>query len=204
MAKLKVLVVEDTPKDVMAAKVALSEHDLTVVTGYDEARVALKLDQFNDRRYDQTILDGKSGRLEDEGTRELARKALAEPFELFDVVLTDCMLPKGGNKCMDSEGSALVAKQGVMPYGPIIVLTALEVGVKRVGIITSGNHHKDPFVFTFDQMGGFTLGNTKVVCTNSCDAWVDAKSFVKLPDDTKELEKVGAKDWALLLKLVLE
>jgi CheY-like chemotaxis protein len=109
-------------------------------------------------------------------------QALDELERMPDVVLTDCMIPKGGDRTMSPEGKRLAESQGPMPYGPIIALHAIQKGVKKVGIITSGNHHSDPFIFAFDGLNGFTAGDVKVVCTNRCE---NAK---------------GAKDWAKLLK----
>jgi CheY-like chemotaxis protein len=97
-----------------------------------------------------------------------------------EVVLTDCMIPKGGYACMGPRGQALVNCQGVMPYGPIIVLHAIQKGVKKIGIITAGNHHDDPFVFAFDGLRGFAKGDVKVVCTNHCSTPSGAKDWNKL------------------------
>lgn len=204
MKRLKILVVEDNPTNIEAAKVALRDHDVTIVTGYDQARTELKLEQFRDRCDAQMVLDGKSKWKIDEDCRQRARETLAEPFDLFDVVLTDCMIPKGGSKCMNAEGMRLVEKQGPMPYGPILALTALEVGVRYVGVITSGNHHTDPFVFAFDSMGDFKLGEAKVVCTNNADVWIDSKTFEKLPHDTEKPAKIAGKDWSAVLEWLLE
>jgi hypothetical protein len=61
-----------------------------------------------------------------------------------------------------------------MPYGPVVALHALAKGVKKVGILTSGNHHADPFVFAFDALPGFSAGDTKVVCSNNMQGQLQA------------------------------
>lgn len=139
MKKLRILVVEDNPLHIEAARQQLASHDLTIVSGYDQAS-----EQLNPWK--------KSN---------------------FDVVLTDVMIPKGGNECMSPKGVALANKQEEMPYGPVIALKALSIGVKRVGILTSGNHHDDPFVFAFDRLPGFKAGDTKVSCSNNLEIYID-------------------------------
>lgn len=137
----------------------------------------------------------------------------------FDVVLTDVMFPKGGNDCMNEEGKALVRRQGDMPYGPVVALRALSVGVKRVGILTQGSHHSDPFVFAFDNLKGFQAGEVRVVCSNLLEILVDAKSYQEVPqfeysDETRATweeeirrcqagELIGVKDWATLLEQLM-
>ena len=66
----------------------------------------------------------------------------------------------------------------------LLALHAIQRGIRKIGIITAGNHHNDPFVFAFDSLHGFTVGEVKMVCTNNCQ---DAS---------------GAKDWARLLEEV--
>jgi hypothetical protein len=136
----------------------------------------------------------------------------------WDVVLTDVMYPKGGDRCMSSEGQFLAERQGAMPYGPVIALHALQTGVKKIGVITSGNHHSDPFVFAFDSLRGFELGGSKVICTNRCDTYLEKSTcgFVEHPSnwgspESKEFdlrceagEIVPVKDWGKLLDQLLD
>lgn len=107
----------------------------------------------------------------------------------FDVVMTDVMIPKGGYECMSPEGRVLVDRQGVMPYGPIIALRAIQSGVKLVGILTSGNHHDDPFIFAFDELYGFSAGDVKIICSNFAD--------------TVNKNGASVKDWKLMLDTLL-
>lgn len=90
-----------------------------------------------------------------------AHSLLGQILSPFDVVLTDVMFPKNCDECIMSEaGMRPACKQ---PYGPIVALHALSVGVKKVGIITQGNHYNDTFSCTFDHLDGFTAGDVKVI-----------------------------------------
>ena len=112
---------------------------------------------------------------------------------LFDVVLTDCMFPKGGDMCM---GTGYEAKQEYltkeMPYGPMVVFKAIQVGIKYIGLITMGNHHKDPFVFALDEVNGFKSKKLSVVITNYCSV------------ASKTEPAIQVKNWKRLLELVLD
>lgn len=170
---LKILVVEDTPENIVAAMEQLADHELTVVTSFDEARDHFATDVFGDK------------------IRE----------EEFDVVLTDVMLPfANGRNCDAPNGfhkcirpSLFQRIEGeVGPYGPIIALHALQRGVKKVGILTSGNHHEDQYVFAFDSLHGFTAGDVKVSCSQGYDL-----KTAKDPDGK------DVKNWKALLDRLL-
>lgn len=165
---MKILLVEDTQRHIDAAKSQLSEHELTIVTGFDQAREELGLRCMDTPRHDNYGLEVLP----------------------FDVLLTDVMLPKGGSECMGPEGQELAEQQGPMPYGPIIALHAIQRGIKRVGILTDGNHHSDPFIFAFDNLKGFQIADVRVVCSNE---------YVILGSSIREL----IKDWAKLLEMVV-
>jgi|APSaa5957512576_1039674.scaffolds.fasta_scaffold73683_1 CheY-like chemotaxis protein len=175
--KLKILVVEDNENNIRAAEAMLAEHDVTIVSGYDQAR--------------EEILDD------------------------FDILLTDVMLPKGGYEMMGDEGRQLVKSQGEMPYGAYILLLALDKSrnktIKKIGMITAGNHHNDPFVFALDGVEGFEIGDVKVAITNNCNLYVSTKNFSTIINvkklDWDEMKKmisageiVEVKDWSRLLK----
>lgn len=159
---LRILVVEDKPENIEAAKEMLKEHTLTIVSGFDQAMKALNP-------------SGHYPQIED-------------PV-LFDVVLTDLMFPKGGYNCMAYHSEEYLTQE--MPYGPMVVFRAIEAGVKNIGLITQGNHHKDPFVFALDDLRGFKGKDVSVVITNNYD--------VKGTGG----ETPAIKDWGKLLKAVL-
>lgn len=185
---MKILVVEDKPENIKAAESFLTGHEVTIVTGFDQAY-------------------------------ELFHPDSGDPKEApFEVVLTDVMLPKGGNRCMSYEGQELARRQGTMPYGPIIALHALQAGVKKIGIITSGDHHADPFVFAFDFLRGFTSGEINVFCTHYLTAKMELQTGTRLKqpeyNDREAYEAfrsreqngeiVNVKDWTGLLRIVLQ
>lgn len=182
--KLNILIVEDKPENIEAAKKLLAEHKLTIVNGFDDALTALKRNGYSDRK--------------------------VEAPEKFDAVLTDCMFPKGGTSCMSPKGQAVVNCQGDMPYGPMVVLHAIEAGVPYVGLISQGNHHDDPFVFALDRLLGFRGQTTSVAITNNLSRLVYTESGEPVDPNSEEyarpwdLEKAGkvkwVKDWSRLLE----
>jgi CheY-like chemotaxis protein len=208
---MRILVVEDTQSNIAAARKMLADHELTIATGYDDALATLtpKLDEqlalellkdrlpegwrcsefvrrfpkFVDPAGEECIYD-----LPVEIRRvwnQVERDASPAPF---DVVLTDVMIPKGGDRCMSDEGASLARRQGPMPYGPVIALRAVQIGIKRIGILTSGSHHHDPFVFAFDGLEGFSAGDVKLYCSNHIDT---------------ENDGFCAKDWARMLNALM-
>jgi CheY-like chemotaxis protein len=179
MKALRILVVDDNPKNIKAAFKMLEGHEVMPAEGYD-----------------------------------LAHEILQSRGDKPDVVLTDVMMPKGGFACMSPKGQCLVMAQGIMPYGPVIALRALCQGVKKVGVITQGNHHDDPFVFAFDHMNGFEgmdlcKREIKVVITNRNGTYVNAETFEleerpdfneevlreKFDERLKQGEVIFVKDW---------
>jgi CheY-like chemotaxis protein len=169
---MRILLVEDTQIQIDAASEQLKGHELTIVTGFDQARKELGLGFFNGAHTTYKYED--------------------QPLP-FDVLLTDVMLPKGGDECMGQVGAELARSQGPMPYGPIIALHAIQRGIKRVGILSLGNHHRDPFVFALDSLEGFQAGDIKVVCSNDFVAhYEDDENFTPIKDWTKLLRQVTA------------
>jgi CheY-like chemotaxis protein len=188
--KLNILIVEDKPENIAAAKRFLVDHSVTVVSGFDQAMGALNRG-----------LNGTSYNHDNRGQI------------LFDVVLTDCMFPKGGMACMGPKGQAAVNCQGEMPYGPMVVFHAIEAGVPNIGLITQGNHHDDPFVFAFDTLKGWKSEKVSVAVTSSLDRLVyvkDGEPVDPASDDYKDHWKAvdegrvcWVKDWSRLLERVL-
>jgi len=253
---MRILVVEDRPENIESAKALLSKlgHEVTVVTGYDQAHNELKLklnlevlkkklaaiELPEDFSLGQTMSDGYTNIIwkstsemaytNPENTPKEKLPGLSKAYEeirqaeysskevAYDVVLTDVMFPKGGYQCMSEEGKKVVRQQGDMPYGPVVALRALSLGIKRVGILTQGSHHDDPFVFAFDGLKGFSVGDIHVVCANmGYECYVERETMerVKMPDYNdraayepfRKREKAGevvfVKDWEGLLNAVL-
>lgn len=242
---MNILVIEDRPENINAAKAMLAaDHQLTVVSGYDQAHELLfasidtekfcqlcneklpegwkmmgakwvEIEDRKDQSYLDTNLIGTDGKkvsswdVPHEIDQILSEAEEASKIAPFDVILTDVMIPKGGQRCMSSEGILLVRKQGEMPYGPVIALRALQTGVKKVGVITSGDHHSDPFIFAFDGLYGFKAGDVNVVMTNNMDIYVDAKTYLPVEDQNnayrrmKSGEITSVKNWTGLLQRLL-
>jgi CheY-like chemotaxis protein len=222
---LRILVVEDNQANIEAAFAMLADHDLTVISNYDDAHLILspiidknlfrqmaaqenpdyqiefeESEEFHQKKT-SIKLTGPNGKTEwdqfiewDEGhpLHDFILRAKECRRAPFDVVLTDVMIPKGGYRCMSPEGKAIVDSQGEMPYGPIIALRALQAGVQKVGILTAGNHHNDPFVFTFDGLSGFSNGDVKVCCSQGYD----------MPE--AEYDGKQVKNWKSLLERLME
>lgn len=178
---LNILIVEDSLANIRAAKQMLAEHNLTIVSGFDDALTALKRNRYS-------------------------RQEVEAP-EKFDAVLTDCMYPKGGTACMGPD--ARVDCKAEAPYGPMIVLHAIEAGVRHIGLITQGNHHKDPFVFALDTLCGFKSEKVNVAITNEGNCLVYTESGDRVDPQSEDCKNwwkaaeedrvMWVKDWKRLL-----
>jgi CheY-like chemotaxis protein len=219
--KLKVLVVEDGLANIEAARKQLADHDLTVISSYDEAHyiITTVIDEDALKKmvsvelpghkvsvtwggsfrklygFDIIYFDGKK-----EGHKMIAwnkdhplhdfvkRAEVACAHPAFDVVLTDVMMPK--HRFMNSEGKLVVDSE--MPYGPMIAFRAIQFGIKKIGILTSGNHHKNHFIYAFHGLSGFTSGDIKLCCSQGDD----------LPECKNDAGE-SVKNWKALLNRLL-
>lgn len=229
MKKVRILVVEDNEDNIKAAKAMLVEYDVTVVSGYDHARRMLS------GKYDSDVLEAKLKGMglpehraaysdkhginfwDDKSDRRKEWEAAEEKIQgeitplPFDILLTDVMVPKGGHDMLSDKAIKILNVQEPMPYGAYIALYAINRGLKLIGIITSGNHHEDPFVYALDGLDGFTAGDLKVVITNHGDTNVLTSDYkTGAPDDWEKTQKmkargkaVSVKDWAGLLNKLL-
>jgi CheY-like chemotaxis protein len=219
--KLKVLVVEDNPANIEAAKKQLVNYDLTVISSYDEAHYVITtiIDEdvlknmasieFPDHKvsvtwsgsfrklygFDIVDPDGKKeghkmiGWKKDHPLYDFVKRAeVACGRPAFDVVLTDVMMPK--HRFINSEGKLVVDSE--MPYGPMIAFRAIQFGIRRVGILTSGNHHKNHFIYAFHGLSGFTSGDIKLCCSQGDD-------LLECKNDAGE----SVKNWKALLNRLL-
>lgn len=122
---MKILIIEDKPLHILCAEQFAKESD-----------------------HEITILT----------TYHEAEKALCgedrfgrKPYEQkFDVLLTDLLLPasKAGQGNDNYTGQQ-------MPYGVVLALLAMRTGVKKIGLLTDGNHHAHPFIWALDPLGGY-------------------------------------------------
>ncbi len=108
-------------------------------------------------------------------------KKLEDYFLSFEVILTDLFLP----------ASLKGVKQGSyedVPYGIIITMVALRLGIP-VAIVTSAGHHDNPFTWALNLIG----------CDNE-----GYRSYL-IGNNPFRLEKSGeAKEWDTALKYLLE
>jgi len=115
----------------------------------------------------------------------------------FDVLMTDVNIPKGKDSVCTNDSKTY-------PLGLIIALRAMSHGIKKVGILTSGDHHTDAITYAFD--GGIKIG-TDIYCTNNCNIYVIKDSFEKV-DMNKwasygNTKKLLVKNWGRLLEKLL-
>lgn len=75
---------------------------------------------------------------------------LASKEQLYDAVLTDLLMPKGGFETMGPDGMKYVFD--LLPYGFPLVLLAAKYGAKYVGLVTDVNHHDHPLSAAIDPI----------------------------------------------------
>ncbi len=109
----------------------------------------------------------------------------------FDVVLVDLMLP-ASRRTMGPEGMKFVGQE--MPVGTFLVLLAMKLGIKYVGLLTDTNHHNHPASACIDDLFDIgrgikphDFGGSTVLCT----------SYPGL------IKEDGSKDWHKLLEYLL-
>ena len=106
-------------------------------------------------------------------------------LETFDVALIDLMMPAEdyalGQKAMEEH----LGKE--IPIGYALVFRLAMAFIRRIAVVTDGNHHHDPMVATMDylQRGIYQVGIGMVIM-----------QYAHLNDD-------GSKNWEAALKAVL-
>lgn len=90
----------------------------------------------------------------------------------YDVVLTDMMMPKGGEAVMGAKGMRYIFD--LLAYGFPIVLLAAKKNVPYIGLVTDVNHHDHPLSACVDLLSSaywdgktsseslFTINNSRV------------------------------------------
>lgn len=189
---MKILIFDDSENHRKAAAALLKGHDLTIVGTYDEANKALT-NQIDHGRMKEVFAE-KYGDTEpykqcsDDAIRkermnyfngEAKRKATTLPD--YDVVLTDLLVPASSN-AQGPDGRPFVGKE--MPLGTVIALRALAAGVKRVAVVTDMNHHNHPASAALDDFPAFSVGDTRILCTNrDVTTHLDAETLEKIDYD---------------------
>ncbi len=119
------------------------------------------------------------------------REKHLEILRRYDVVLTDINIPG----MLDLDGT-----EPESPLGLVIVLRALEAGVKYIGALSDGSHHKDAFIKSLDMWGGsanvFQIGESRVLIKGDCS---DFMIFEYEGCNTEENFGKGLKNWEKML-----
>ena len=68
----------------------------------------------------------------------------------FDVVLTDLMMPKGGDAIMGPKGMRYIFD--LLPYGFPLLLLATKKSTPYIGLVTDVNHHDHPMSACIDPL----------------------------------------------------
>lgn len=183
---MKILIIEDSARNVTAAREQLASHDLTVV---ETANKALELLGAGYAR---------TGKCD------------------FDVVLTDLLMPSPSYGLSGEAKHEYAGEwYGVnppkpaleIPVGVFFALMAAKNGAKRVGVLTDSGHHDHPASALLDAFCAsrtsrdvLMVGDAKLIMSNA--------GFLEYPprqrgDDLDNLPD-PTKRWDLFLEAVLE
>lgn len=172
---MKILVIDDTPINLDAAKAQLADHDVTVAASYDKAmQLMFVIDEHH-------VHFG--------GIRNH-----------FDVVLVDLLMP--ASRANQAPTSAEAGK--TMDVGIYLALLAASRGVARfVGLLTDSGHHNHPASACLDAFqegtGGrgweplyISVNDCRVVLTNKRE-WVNGyePSDLANPLELSEVRRRG-------------
>ena len=178
---MKILVIDDNPLHQRSAVQTLgSDHELTVVSGHDEALKYLSpyyKDNFSDEverllrdrglpsdsMDAQKVFDPKTDPKGWQSWKEAKKQAELDVYH-WDAVLSDLLMPAGRSKQGD------VGKQYVgteMPVGWALAIQAALNGAKYVAVATDMNHHDHPASAMLDGMiGSFNLHQARALFIN--------------------------------------
>lgn len=172
---MKILVFDDNELHRKAAAVLLKDHDVTIVSTYDEAQSALtpKVDH-NLIRTSLTEMGWSDFQPWSEGVTEERRAKYYKAKEVakekatthpdFEVFLGDLLVP-ASSQAMGPDGEEFIGQE--MPLGTSLAFLALSQGIKLVAVVTDTNHHNHPASATFDVFRKvFSIGDAKVFLTN--------------------------------------
>lgn len=118
-------------------------------------------------------------------TKEIAAR---HQKDLFDLVLTDAMLPKGDYGHTAYTGEPPASCREAAPLGAVIAFHALARKVKKVGILIAHKWHDDPNVSALDDLPWFAGINVKVI--HDTAMMTKSASDVMVRDWTRILEEV--------------
>lgn len=203
---MRILVFDDSEVHRRAAEIQLADHDLTVVSTYEEAEKAVTV--YLDETALTAYVDQKIERGEEYDFDEVCEKFRTHPN--FDVVLTDLLVPAGMRA--QRVNSKHVGTE--MPLGIFIGLMAARNGVKYVAVFTDSDHHDHPASACFDDFcpstrpTPFIVEGARVILSN-VGIWVDDVEpdnlTVKVSWQERSAGKpsVRAKNWRKALEYLL-
>jgi hypothetical protein len=110
----------------------------------------------------------------------------------FDVVLTDLLMP-GEKKGIGPQGFHHIGQE--IPYGLGIALLAIKKGIKKVAIVSEGDHHDHPILWFCNSIRGKVFPGLHISTLNVCMRQED------YPDVDSPWEY---KDWRRELKYLME
>ena len=174
---MKILVIDDKQSNLDAAKLQLSNHEVTTASSYDEAEkyLAGSLPHVS-----------ANGRWENVGWDKDYKLNKYE----FDVILTDLFMPAS------KRGVGSNPSTEEVPYGVIISMVALRLGIP-VAIVTTGSHHSNPFMWALDMIGlgyngGSThfIGDTPFTCANVSESRMTPEGASSTKDWGVALDKL--------------
>jgi CheY-like chemotaxis protein len=189
-AKMRILVIDNTAANLTKAQQELAGHELTLVDSFEAAEKLLtpKCDYLkSQKRFKKLMAEAGytdlkrvfGGDLEEESRVTVWKCAAqadreASTYQQFDVMLSDLMMP-APEEVLSQEAKAHFHKEE-QPMGSFLVLLAMKAGVKKIGLVTNMNHHHHPASAALDgfntrRTGGFSIGDTKVVCWNYGKNW---------------------------------
>lgn len=185
---MRILVIDDREINREAALAQLADHEVTVVSSYDEA---LNLISGSVPRDDVLRALGRSRRggncIDDEFR---AKEEELRPKFNFEIVLVDLMMPASdrtlGQGCEHRRGDP-------MPYGfPLMIKIAMEYPekVNHIAIVSDVNHHNHAMSAALDPLGGYYDSRLKMNGIDCC--------FIHA-----HLKEDGSKNWDYALKRVV-
>ncbi|MCX6793216.1 MAG: response regulator [Candidatus Falkowbacteria bacterium] len=168
---MKILIIDDNNDNLEAAKKLLTDHEVITANSYEAAEELLIGDDHFSRRKDSNV-----------------------PVENFDLVITDLFMPASptglGDKSMAGQET---------PYGFVLALLCLRLGINKIAIMTDSNHHKNPISWALDNLGGndskpFKVNETTMLFASNLIIWDNQRCDQGLP---------FIKDYERALKLIL-
>lgn len=159
---MKILVIDDTKSNLVAAVQTIVGHDVTICSTHEEA------DNLLSPQYDEKKIKRLKEKYEGDGMDGFAAYVKARnesKMPYWDAVLSDLLMPAGRMNQGD-EGLQFVGQE--MPVGWSLALRAAMEGAKFVAVVTDMGHHDHPASAMLDSLYKhiFSIDGTKMLMTN--------------------------------------